>query len=216
MTEHDLLGEWSGAYVLGALDSLDRTEFERHLASCDQCKAVVASFAPIPGLLAKVDPSPAEAVPAAVLVDASRRITHERSALVASRQRWRWVAVAAAAAAIVMVGVTLSGLGGGPPVTAVALEPEWGVTGEVTVSSRMWGTEVGFDLQQLPPDVTCIAWAIDEAGEWQPVAWWGPTPTHQARVTGSSSLQLDQVTEIVVTTTDRDEIVTRAPVQHSS
>jgi hypothetical protein len=212
MSDHDRIGEWSAAYVLGALDPRDRAEFEHHLDSCDQCKADVASFAPIPGLLAKVDLAPGEAVPVSVLADASERIVSERSSLIASRRRWRWAAVAAV---VVMIAVTLSGLGG-PEVTAVALEPEWGVTGEVTVSARTWGTEVGFDLQGLPPGVTCIAWAADATGEWQPVAWWGPTPTHQARVTGSSSIQLDQVTEIIVTTTDREEIVTRAPVPESS
>jgi hypothetical protein len=208
MNDHERLGEWSAAYVLGALDSRDRAEFERHLDSCDQCRADVASFAPIPGLLSKVDLASTEPVPTAVLATASERVVNERTRLIASRSRWRG---AAAAAVVVILAVVLSGFGG-PDVTAVALEPEWGVTGEVTVSPRAWGTEVGFDLQQLPPEVTCIAWAVDTDGEWQPVAWWGPTPTHRASVTGSSSLLLEDVSEIVVTTTDREEIVTRAPL----
>lgn len=208
MSDHERFGEWSGAYVLGALDSSDRQAFERHLETCDICRVDVAAFAPIPGLLGKVDLSESEPVPPNVLADASRRVAEERRGLVASRNRWRW---AAAAAVVALIAVLLGGLGG-PEVTAVALEPEWGVTGEVTVSARAWGTEVGFDLAHLPPEVTCIAWAVAEGGEWQPVAWWGPTPTHEARVTGSSSLQLSDVVEVVVTTTDRDEIVTRAPL----
>ena len=102
------------------------------------------------------------------------------------------------------------------PVPMAKIHAPRGVTGEVTVSARGWGTEVGFDLAQLPPDETCIAWAVGDDGEWQQVAWWGPTPTHRARVTGASSLQLDDVAEIVVTTTDRDEIVTRAPLSGQS
>lgn len=211
MSDHEQYGEWSGAYVLGALDSADRLSFERHLEACDVCRADIASFAPIPGLLGKVDLSEIEPVPPAVLAEASRRVIDEHRSLITSRLRWRWATAAAVAA---LVGVVLSGLGG-PDVTAVALQPEWGVAGEVTVSARAWGTEVGFDLAQLPPEVTCIAWAVDTEGEWQPVAWWGPTPSHQARLTGSSSLQLSDVVEIVVTTTDRDEIVTRAPLRGS-
>ncbi len=211
MNDHDRLGEWSAAFVLGSLDTADRAEFERHLESCAQCKADVTSFAPIPGLLAKADLGPRGSVPTQVLAEATGRVASERRSLIASRRRWRIAAVAAVLATIV---ISSSGLGG-PAVNAVALEPAWGVTGEVTVSARTWGTEVGFDLQQLPPEVTCIAWAVDTAGEWQPVAWWGPTPTHRARVTGSSSLQLEDVTEIVVTTTDREQIVTRAPLSDS-
>lgn len=213
MTDHDQFGEWSAAYVLGALDSDDRRMFERHLEECELCAADVASFAPIPGLMAKVDLSPTEPVTPTVLADASSRVLDERRALTASRARWRWTA---AAAVVALIAVVLSGLSPQPDITALALEPEWGVTGEVTVSARGWGTEVGFDLAQLPPEVTCIAWAVDDDGEWQQVAWWGPTPSHRARVTGASSLQLENVSEIVVTTTDRSEIVTRAPTDPSS
>lgn len=211
MSDHDQFVEWSAAYVLGALDADDRAIYERHLDTCDRCRADVASFAPIPGLLAKVDLSSSEEVPGSVLEDASERITNERRRLVASRRRWRWTAVAA----VLAIGVIVSSTVGGPTATPLTLEPDWGVIGEITVSERAWGTEVGFDLRQLPPGVTCIAWAVDADGEWQPVAWWGPTPDHRARVTGSSSLQLETVTDIVVTTTDRDEIVTRAPVGQS-
>jgi hypothetical protein len=218
MTDHDRLGDWSAAYVLGALDSEDRRTFERHLDTCEACAADVASFAPIPSLLGKADVSSVEPAPPSILAETSSRVVDELHALVASRARWRWTAAAAVVALVAVVLGGLGGLGGGGGVegTALALEPEWGVTGEVTVSARGWGTEVGFDLQQLPPEVTCIAWAVDTDGEWQQVAWWGPTPSHRARVTGASSVQLEEVVEIVVTTTDRAEIVTRAPVDLAS
>jgi hypothetical protein len=212
MSDHDRYGEWSAAYVLGALDPEDRRTFERHLDTCALCAADVASFAPIPGLLSRADVASIEPVPPSVLSEASSRVQDDRRALAASRARWRWTA---AAAAVALVAVLMTGPAQ-PDATTLALAPEWGVTGEVTVSARGWGTEVGFDLAQLPPDETCIAWAVGDDGEWQQVAWWGPTPTHRARVIGASSLQLDDVAEIVVTTTDRDEIVTRAPLSGRS
>ncbi len=213
MTDHDRFGGWSAAYVLGALDSEDRKLFERHLDSCGICGADVASFAPIPGLLSKVDIGGREEVPSAVLAQAAARVDDERRGLVASRARWRWTA---SAAIVALFAVVLGGLTQTDDATALMLEPEWGVTGEVTVSARGWGTEVGFDLAQLPPEATCIAWAVGNDGEWQQVAWWGPTQSHRARVTGASSLQLEDVAEIVVTTTERSEIVTRAPVDLAS
>ena len=69
MNDHDRLGEWSAAYVLGALDSEDRRLFERHLDSCDLCAADVASFAPIPGLLSKVDVGERERIASGSLTD---------------------------------------------------------------------------------------------------------------------------------------------------
>ncbi len=212
MTDHDRFGEWSAAYVLGALDPEERRTFERHLDTCARCAADVASFAPIPGLLSRADVSSIEPVPPSILAEASSRVEDDRRSLATSRARWRWTA---AAAVVALIAVLMTGPSQ-PEATTLALEPEWGVTGEVTVSARGWGTEVGFDLAQLPPEEICIAWAVDETGEWQQVAWWGPTPTHRARVTGASSIQLEDVAEIVVTTTDRSDIVTRAPADRTS
>ena len=44
-----------GAYVMGALDADEREAFEAHLAGCERCQADVVAFAPVPGLLARVD-----------------------------------------------------------------------------------------------------------------------------------------------------------------
>jgi anti-sigma factor RsiW len=50
---HDLLG----AYVLGGLDADERRQFEDHLRGCSRCRRDVADCAPLPALLAKVDPA---------------------------------------------------------------------------------------------------------------------------------------------------------------
>jgi len=51
----DRYREWDAAYVLGALSSDERREYEAHLAECEECAAAVAELAGMPGLLAAVD-----------------------------------------------------------------------------------------------------------------------------------------------------------------
>lgn len=97
-----------GSYVLGALSSAERREFEAHLAECESCRRAVQELAGVPGLLAKVpddvwaeitgerpdDPPPASLLPAALrAARASRR-----------RHTARTAGLAAVAAAVVVTG----------------------------------------------------------------------------------------------------------------
>lgn len=51
----------SAVYVLGALSPSEREAYERHLAGCAECRAEVAQFADLPGLLGRLEPQPAHA-----------------------------------------------------------------------------------------------------------------------------------------------------------
>lgn len=53
---HADYADWDAAYVLGALSSAERQDFERHLHSCPRCTEAVSELAGMPGLLARVDP----------------------------------------------------------------------------------------------------------------------------------------------------------------
>jgi anti-sigma factor RsiW len=53
---HADYADWDAAYVLGALSSAERRDFERHLHSCPRCTQAVSELAGMPGLLARVDP----------------------------------------------------------------------------------------------------------------------------------------------------------------
>ena len=55
----DSYTQWDAAYVLGALSSAERREFEEHLSHCRACQAAVSELAGIPGLLAQVSPEDA-------------------------------------------------------------------------------------------------------------------------------------------------------------
>jgi hypothetical protein len=53
--DHQRYSEWDAAYVLGALSTTERLEFEDHLDSCDKCRAAVAELSGLPGLLGRLD-----------------------------------------------------------------------------------------------------------------------------------------------------------------
>jgi hypothetical protein len=54
VSAHDGYADWDAAYVLGALSTAERLEFEEHLAECAVCRAAVADLAGMPGLLAQL------------------------------------------------------------------------------------------------------------------------------------------------------------------
>jgi hypothetical protein len=54
----------SGPYVLGALSPREREDYERHLATCPECRAEVAELADLPLLLGRLDLNTAQAISA--------------------------------------------------------------------------------------------------------------------------------------------------------
>jgi anti-sigma-K factor RskA len=101
----------SGAYVLDALDDVERAGYERHLRSCGSCAAEVIEFQEATCSLAdRVAVDPPVALKARVLAEVART----RQAPVTERARIRRPSLrqslAAAAAAVVIAGS--AGLGG--------------------------------------------------------------------------------------------------------
>ena len=100
----------SGAYALDALNDLERAEFERHLATCDSCRAEVASLRDAAGHLADASASsPPSGLREQILAKAQSVRPLPPQAPVAQKRRWRMPAAIAAASALVVglgVGVT--------------------------------------------------------------------------------------------------------------
>jgi anti-sigma factor RsiW len=100
----------SGAYALDALNDLERAEFDRHLATCESCRAEVASLRDAAGHLADASAAPPPAhLRAQVLAGAQLVRPLPPQTTEPSRRRWRIPALVAAAAALfagVGVGVT--------------------------------------------------------------------------------------------------------------
>lgn len=210
MNDHQMFREWPAAYVLGALDAEERRDFESHLSECRECADEVASFAPIPGLLARVDTAEQPSAPARIAELAVERVRSDWTGVVRSRSRWR---IAAAVAIVAMLAVLVPAVTGEEPAAPAAvfdLEAGAQATGQIAMDTRFWGTALEFELQELPTHDRYEAWVVSSTGEWQQVAAWGPTPAGRARLSGSSSIQLADIDSVVITSGGRDGAIATA------
>lgn len=181
---HDLLG----AYVLGGLDADERRQFEDHLRGCSRCQRDVADCAPLPALLAKVDP-------ADLFDDATDGVSGKA-------RRW-WVAGAAlAGAAAVAVGIAVVTIPGGPPPSTtgnIAVEEIAGeVSGIVTLTPKPWGTAVSLDVKKLPREGVFTLRTMDEHGRMEQAANWAAMPSGGGVVQGSTSIPMSQLRKLNV------------------
>jgi anti-sigma-K factor RskA len=103
----------AGAYVLDAIDDLERTRFDRHLADCSSCAAEVAELTKTMAALsdATTDVPPARLRDAVLTRSAAtpqaQRAAHRRAFRLPAARRRRWVA--AAAAVIALGGAAVAG-----------------------------------------------------------------------------------------------------------
>jgi hypothetical protein len=167
---HDQYVEWDAAYVLGALSSAERREYEQHLSECLRCAAAVSELAGIPGLLGALPAEDAFAIldadapgsrPAAIVQGASAPpdILTGLTARVRQRRRARaWtaglvgVAAAAALAAAIVLPMSLGTAPPTPPTIAATLSPvnpsapgssaASPITASIRLTSVKWGTKV--------------------------------------------------------------------------
>ncbi len=221
-TRHEDFSEWAGAYALGALEADDRRAFERHLAECPICAHDVRSFAPIPGLLAQIDRSELDDVAGPnIASDIASRVRLEERQLRTSRKRWRVAALGSAAAALlVLAGFLFVGNGTAPtepggaavPISATAVTTSQAESAAVFTSARGWGTEIHLDLVGLPARQQYQLWAVDRSGTWSAAATWGPTSSGGAKITGATSLVIDSLDRVVVTSDDRNDIIVDASI----
>lgn len=212
MSEHQQYREWVAAYILGALDPAERSAFEAHLQTCDDCGEELKELAPLPGLLNRVDLTGPTPAPESVVDRAVASIASEWAAMKRSRTRWRWLAAVAAVVAVVALVAPI--VTGPEPLegTVVVFEPASPASGSVLVEEKAWGTAVAIELSGLPESDTYVAWAVSGTGEWEQMATWGPTPSLSAKLSGASSMAPGELAAIVVTTGDRSETVARADV----
>ena len=117
-----------------------------------------------------------------------------------SRKRWQWIA--SAAAVIAVVAMVVSSLPTSRQETVWIVESSVSATGTIELESRAWGTAIHLDLADLPLREGYIAWVIDNSGNKQQVAVWGPTDGGVAVLDSTSSVTLDDVSIVAVTGLD--------------
>ena len=110
MTEHVHFNEDIAAYLLGALDESERTGFERHLATCDECREELERLRPaaemLPGSVEQIEPPPR--LKAALMAEVEPRKERVRRPFF-RRPVLRMALVAAAVGLLIGIGVSLTG-----------------------------------------------------------------------------------------------------------
>jgi anti-sigma factor RsiW len=214
---------WDAAYVLGSLSSADRREFEAHLSVCPLCDQSVGELSGMPALLSKLDGDTVAAMngvsaepPAPNLLPSLLSEVHRR------RRRVRivtWTS-GAAAAALLAVGLFV-GLGtqhpaSAPPQAAVAgLEMDQvgtrALASSVSLSSRQWGTSIDLDCVCLAPvtahhDKLAMV-VVGRDGSHTQLATWTADPGHTAKLAGSTSTPVDQISQVQIVSADNGQVL---------
>jgi hypothetical protein len=234
--DHERYAEWDGAYVLNALPSAEREEFERHLALCSDCRRAVAELLPLPGLLRRVDEadrasllagSPPAAPPPGLeqrLLEAARAESADSAdpAVPWWRRTRTHIAVGLAAAAAVAVAVVVPlGLRDEPtppPTASVTLSQtvQSPLSATVALTSTDWGTRI---------DMTCTydewpggseerraygLFVVDHGGGEHLVSTWLAGPGETAHTTGSIDLDVDALSTVEVRAADGKTVLLSA------
>jgi hypothetical protein len=158
----DDLAEWDAAYVLGALSLEDRRTYENYLAANPARAGELTDLAGMPGILNALSRDEAVALTdlagAPTPQDRPDDVSSLAHAVAKRQQRSRrtWLATAVAAAAALVITGGVVGATVFPrsqaPVQTVAMQamqptPRGGLTAELAVTEKKWGTELNWACQ---------------------------------------------------------------------
>ncbi|OBA61813.1 hypothetical protein A5647_10975 [Mycobacterium sp. 1100029.7] len=219
---------WDAAYVLGSLSSVDRREFEGHMAQCPACRQAVAELSGVPALLSQLDRDEVAAIgqsgdDTAVPSEPSPELLPSLLAKMAWRRRRTrmitWVA-SAAAAAVLAVGVFVGIQGHSPsstptqPVVASSEMAQVGtnlLTSTVQLSSQHWGTSINLKCVCLAPPYahhdTLAMVVVGRDGSQTRLATWVAEPGHTATPAASISTPLEQIAAVQVVAADSGQVL---------
>jgi hypothetical protein len=157
----DDLAEWDAAYVLGALSLEDRRTYEGYLAANPARAAELTEFAGMPGILNALSRDEAVALtdlagapPAEQRPDNIASLA-QAAAKRQQRTRRTWLAAAVGSAAALLIAGAIVGAtvfpDSAPPQTvamqAMQPTPRGGLTAELAVTEKKWGTELNWACQ---------------------------------------------------------------------
>ncbi|MBA3780823.1 MAG: zf-HC2 domain-containing protein [Nocardioides sp.] len=217
-----------GAYVLGSLSPAERSEFERHLAGCEDCARAVRELAGLPGLLARVSPDVLESVGAPEPVPPSLLPALVSETRRSQRRRTTVLVGLAAAAALVVAGGSAVALNvfdedpvpagqsappsgtPGEPMTSVGSES---VSGTLALTSVAWGTRLDLVCTYAPDHeatygATYAMVVRTRDGRVEQVATWMALPGKAMRLPGATSATLTDIASVEVLTADGEPVLT--------
>jgi predicted anti-sigma-YlaC factor YlaD len=200
-----------GAYVLGALDPVDRRRMDEHVLDCPACAAELEELAALPPLLATVpldDLRDAPVTPSPDLYDrVAAAAAAERPAPARGR---RWLLVAAALLAVVGAGAGITSwvLGAGEMTRTVVAGP---VHMSVTVTGQGDGTVLDVSVAGVPAHTNCTLVVVDRDGDRHPAGKWAATYEGKAWFKGWSDVDRSDVENVVLLGSQGQELV-RVPL----
>jgi hypothetical protein len=221
---NDNLAEWDAAYVLGALSQDDRRAYENYLLANPARAADLSELAGLPGILNAL--SHEEAV---ALIEGAPDATADRpldlvpslAQAAAKRQRrtrrtFFTAAVAAAAAFLVaggVVGATVFSRSTAP-VETVAMQamqptPRGGVTAELAVTEKKWGTELNWaceytkDWSKNVKSYDLVVTTDD--GVQTAVGSWSPAGDEASGLSAATSIPTSQIRTVDIRVTGSNE-----------
>lgn len=212
MNDHSHYRTWAGFYLLGTLRSNERAEFEVHLADCYRCQREIIDMAPLPGLLSQSSETTAgsEPLPSRVAEGAIGEIRRHRRDLDTRNRQWRLITIGLAVSTAMLLIVAVWPRGGEVPVSTLPdsiLSVEGAATGEIALTSKLWGLAITAELADLPERATYELWVVTADGERQRAATWGPTPPRKATLTAASAIDYGSVVAIEVVSGPDNEVI---------
>jgi anti-sigma factor RsiW len=226
---HGEYAMWDAAYVLGALSSAERREFEAHLGDCPLCRNAVGELNGVPALLSQLGRGEMTAIDENDGGGAEPLPTDELLPSLLAKVDWRrrrsriatWAAgtVAAAVLAIgVFVGLSAQSSTTVPtaPQASVSVQPMAQVgtdklASTVSVSGQRWGTSISMNCVCLAPlnshHDTLAMVVVARDGSHTRLATWVANPGHTAMPVGSTSRRVDQIASVQVISVDDGQVL---------
>jgi anti-sigma factor RsiW len=202
-----------GAYVLGALDPVERAEVDAHLRGCAECRAELAELVTLLPLLDRLSLQDlGESVPTMVAPDALfekvvASVRDEDEHITWFRRRPARALLAAAAAVIVLGGGIFAAVDVGGS-SNVHSNVQGSVRMQVALTSQATGTALRVDVSGLEGDEHCRLIAVADDGTREQVSRWDATYAGNAQVTGSTSIPASHLTRLILLGNGGTELVT--------
>jgi hypothetical protein len=220
----DDLAEWDAAYVLGALSLEDRRAYENYLAANPARASELTELAGMPGILNALSrdeavaltdlagPPPVQEHPDNVASLAKAAAKRQQR----SRRTWLATAVASAAALLIaggLVGATVFSRSPAPTQTvamqAMQPTPRGGLTAELAVTEKKWGTELNWacqytkDWSRNVKSYDIVVTTHD--GVQQAVGSWKPAGDEATGLSAATSIPSSQIRTVDIRVTGSNE-----------